>query len=101
MECSKLSGLGSSHATARPLRVRTTYCTYSTPPGGSTPYQYLSRGGRVSARCDLSDHPRVGGDRPLPVEFTALMIYRIHEGKIAQSWGEVACLRLMRQLRVD
>ena len=33
------------------------------------------------------------------VEFTALVIYRIQDGKIAESWGEVDFLRLMRQLR--
>jgi predicted ester cyclase len=33
------------------------------------------------------------------VEFTAIVIYRIHDGLIAESWGEVDLLRLMRQLR--
>jgi len=33
------------------------------------------------------------------VEFTAIVIYRLHDGKIAESWGEVDFLRLMRQLR--
>lgn len=33
------------------------------------------------------------------VEFTGLVIYRIQAGKIAESWGEIDFLRLMRQLR--
>jgi predicted ester cyclase len=28
------------------------------------------------------------------------VIYRIRDGKIAESWGELDVLRLMRQLRV-
>ena len=34
------------------------------------------------------------------VEFTAMVIYRIRDGKIAESWGELDFLRLMRQLKV-
>ena len=33
------------------------------------------------------------------VEFTGLVVYRIADGKIAESWGEIDFLRLMRQLR--
>ena len=33
------------------------------------------------------------------VEFTGLVIYRIQEGKIAESWGEIDFLRLIRELR--
>ena len=33
------------------------------------------------------------------VESTAIVIYRIQDGKIVESWGEVDFLRLMRQLR--
>ena len=33
------------------------------------------------------------------VEFTAMVIYRIQDDKIAESWGEIDFLRLMRQLR--
>jgi predicted ester cyclase len=33
------------------------------------------------------------------VEFTGIVIYRIAEHKIAESWGELDVLRLMRQLR--
>ena len=33
------------------------------------------------------------------VEFTAMVIYRIQNGRIAESWGEIDFLRLMRQLR--
>jgi steroid delta-isomerase-like uncharacterized protein len=33
------------------------------------------------------------------VEFTAMVIYRIRDGKIAESWGELDFLRLMRQLK--
>jgi predicted ester cyclase len=35
------------------------------------------------------------------VEFTALVIYQIHHGKIIESWGEIDFSRLMRQLRTD
>jgi predicted ester cyclase len=34
-----------------------------------------------------------------PVEFTALVMYRIRDGRIAESWGEIDFPRLMRQLR--
>jgi steroid delta-isomerase-like uncharacterized protein len=34
------------------------------------------------------------------VEFTAMVIYRIRDGRIAESWGELDFLRLMRQLKV-
>jgi predicted ester cyclase len=33
------------------------------------------------------------------VEFTAIVIYRVQDGRIAESWGEVDFPRLMRQLR--
>lgn len=33
------------------------------------------------------------------VEFTGLVVYRIVGGKIAESWGEIDFLRLMRELR--
>jgi steroid delta-isomerase-like uncharacterized protein len=33
------------------------------------------------------------------VEFTAIVIYRIRDGKIAESWGELDFPRLMRQIR--
>jgi predicted ester cyclase len=33
------------------------------------------------------------------VEFTAMVIYRVRDGRIAESWGEMDFLRLMRQLR--
>ncbi len=33
------------------------------------------------------------------VEFTAIVIYRIAGNKIAESWGELDFLRLMRQIR--
>ncbi len=33
------------------------------------------------------------------VEFTGLVVYRIRDGKIAESWGEIDFLRLMRELR--
>jgi predicted ester cyclase len=33
------------------------------------------------------------------VEFTGIVIYRIADGRIAESWGELDFLRLMRQLR--
>jgi len=33
------------------------------------------------------------------VEFTELVVYRIHHGRIAESWGEIDFLRLIRELR--
>jgi steroid delta-isomerase-like uncharacterized protein len=33
------------------------------------------------------------------VEFTGLVVYRIENGRIAECWGEIDFLRLMRQLR--
>ena len=33
------------------------------------------------------------------VEFTGLVVYRIENGRIAESWGEIDFLRLMRDLR--
>jgi predicted ester cyclase len=33
------------------------------------------------------------------VEFTGLVVYRIQDGKIAESWGEIDFLRLFRELR--
>jgi len=33
------------------------------------------------------------------VEFTGLVVYRIQSGRIAESWGEVDFLRLIRELR--
>jgi predicted ester cyclase len=35
------------------------------------------------------------------VEFTALVIYQIHHGKIIESWGEIDLSWLMRQLLTD
>lgn len=34
-----------------------------------------------------------------PVEFTGLVVYRIQQGKIAVSWGEIDFSRLIRELR--
>lgn len=33
------------------------------------------------------------------VEFTGLVVYRIWDGRIAESWGEIDLLRLIRELR--
>jgi predicted ester cyclase len=33
------------------------------------------------------------------VEFTGLVVYRIRDGKIAESWGEIDFVRLIRELR--
>lgn len=33
------------------------------------------------------------------VEFTGLVVYRIQNGKIVESWGEIDFLRLIRELR--
>ena len=34
-----------------------------------------------------------------PVEFTGLVVYRIQEDEIVESWGEIDFLRLIRELR--
>lgn len=33
------------------------------------------------------------------VEFTGLVVYRIQNGRIVESWGEIDFLRLIRELR--
>jgi predicted ester cyclase len=33
------------------------------------------------------------------VEFNGLVIYRVKDGRIAESWGEIDFMRLMRELR--
>lgn len=33
------------------------------------------------------------------VEFTGLVVYRIQDGRVAESWGEIDFLRLIRELR--
>lgn len=33
------------------------------------------------------------------VEFTGLVVYRIEDGRIAESWGQIDFLRLIRELR--
>jgi len=33
------------------------------------------------------------------VEFTALVVYRIRDGRIAESWGEIDFMRLISELR--
>jgi predicted ester cyclase len=33
------------------------------------------------------------------VEFTGLVVYRVEHGRIAESWGEIDFLRLIRELR--
>jgi steroid delta-isomerase-like uncharacterized protein len=51
--------------------------------------------GRATHRGSFEGIPRT--DRS--VEFTGLVVYRIHAGKIAESWGEIDFLRLIRELR--
>jgi predicted ester cyclase/GNAT superfamily N-acetyltransferase len=50
---------------------------------------------RATHEAEFYGIPRTGRR----VEFTALVMYRIRDGKIAESWGEIDFLRLMRQLR--
>jgi predicted ester cyclase len=50
---------------------------------------------RATHRGEFQGVPRT--DRQ--VEFTGLVIYRLRDGKIAESWGEIDFLRLIRQLR--
>lgn len=50
---------------------------------------------RATHRGDFEGIART--DRP--VEFTGLVVYRIKDGKIAESWGEIDFLRLIRELR--
>ena len=65
--------------------------------------ELMAEGDRVAARLTSRGTHRgefqgiARTDRQ--VEFTALVIYRIADGKIAESWGEVDFSRLMRQLR--
>jgi steroid delta-isomerase-like uncharacterized protein len=50
---------------------------------------------RATHRAEFEGIPRT--DRA--VEFTGLVVYRIRDGKIAESWGEIDFLRLIRELR--
>jgi len=50
---------------------------------------------RATHEAEFYGIPRTGRR----VEFTALVMYRIRDGKIAESWGEIDFLRLMRRLR--
>ena len=50
---------------------------------------------RATHRREFQGVPRT--DRL--VEFTGLVMYRIQDGKIVESWGEIDFLRLMHQLR--
>jgi steroid delta-isomerase-like uncharacterized protein len=50
---------------------------------------------RATHRDEFEGIPRT--DRA--VEFTGLVVYRIRDGKIAESWGEIDFLRLIRELR--
>ena len=50
---------------------------------------------RATHRGDFEGIART--DRP--VEFTGLVVYRIRDGKIVESWGEIDFLRLIRELR--
>lgn len=50
---------------------------------------------RATHRGDFEGIPRT--DRA--VEFTGLVVYRIADDKIAETWGEIDFLRLIRELR--
>ncbi len=50
---------------------------------------------RATHQGDFEGIPRTGR----VVEFTGLVVYRIAGDKIAESWGEIDFLRLIRELR--
>ena len=50
---------------------------------------------RATHQGEFEGIPRTGR----AVEFTGLVVYRIAEDKIAESWGEIDFLRLIRELR--
>jgi predicted ester cyclase len=50
---------------------------------------------RATHQGEFEGIPRTGRT----VEFTGLVVYRLAENKIAESWGEIDFLRLIRDLR--
>jgi predicted ester cyclase len=50
---------------------------------------------RATHHGEFEGIPRTGR----AVEFTGLVVYRIAGDKIAESWGEIDFLRLIRELR--
>lgn len=56
---------------------------------------------RTTARATHCGEFQGIGRTDRKVEFTAMVIYRIQDGKIAESWGEIDFLRLMQQLRLN
>jgi predicted ester cyclase len=50
---------------------------------------------RATHQGEFEGTPRTGR----AVEFTGLVVYRIAGDKIAESWGEIDFLRLIRELR--
>jgi predicted ester cyclase len=65
--------------------------------------ELLAEGDRVVLRvtCRGTHRGEFQGIGPThrSIEFTGIVIYRVAGGKIAESWGELDFLRLMRQLR--
>lgn len=65
----------------------------------------LAESDRVVARVTTrgTHHGEFQGIRPTrrPIEFTGIVIYRIADGKIVESWGEMDLMRFIRQLRAD
>lgn len=54
---------------------------------------------RTTARATHRGHFEGVDPTGRRVEFTGLVVYRIRNGKIAESWGEIDFLRLIRELR--
>jgi steroid delta-isomerase-like uncharacterized protein len=63
----------------------------------------IAEGDRVVLRTTARGTHRSEFERIAPtdraVEFTGLVVYRIRDGKIVESWGEIDFLRLIRELR--
>jgi len=63
----------------------------------------IAQGDRVVLRTTAraTHRGRFEGIEPTgrSVEFTGLVVYRIKDGRIAESWGEIDFLRLIRELR--
>jgi len=54
---------------------------------------------RTTARATHRGHFEGIAPTGRSVEFTGLVVYRIQDGRIAESWGEIDFLRLIRELR--
>jgi predicted ester cyclase len=98
-----ISYLGATHMDRAELERLERAFLLSFPDTTHIIEELLSDGDRVILRATMKATHRglFQGIAPTDrtVEFTAMVIYRIHEGKIAESWGEIDFLRLIRQLR--